>query len=101
MDLNRNYDWDFNDDLGSSTDPCSDSYRGPFPFSEPETQAMKNFIGTHASTVKLAFNLHSYGNLLVQPFSNTPKPELRTLYPVEYEIYREVWVDGQFPEGNV
>jgi carboxypeptidase T len=39
IDLNRNYDWEFNSTLipGSSDNPCSETYRGPYPFSEPET----------------------------------------------------------------
>jgi len=39
IDLNRNYDWEFNstDIPGSSQDPCSETFRGPYPFSEPET----------------------------------------------------------------
>ena len=39
IDLNRNYDWEFNSTsiAGSSDDPCSETYRGPYPFSEPET----------------------------------------------------------------
>lgn len=46
VDLNRNYPWAFgeHDDVGSSDDPCSDVYGGPYPFSEPETQAIRNII---------------------------------------------------------
>jgi hypothetical protein len=42
--LNRNYDWDFGKGEGSSSFPCSNMFRGPYPFSEPETKAMKRFI---------------------------------------------------------
>lgn len=38
VDLNRNYPYAFAyNDEGSSVDPCTDIYRGPEPFSEPET----------------------------------------------------------------
>ena len=38
VDLNRNYGFEFaHDDVGSKVDPCNDNYRGPEPFSEPET----------------------------------------------------------------
>lgn len=40
VDLNRNYDFLW--DRGGSTDPNSREYRGPFPFSEGETQAMRD-----------------------------------------------------------
>lgn len=41
VDLNRNFadKWGY-DNEGSSTDPTDDTYRGPAPDSEPETQAM-------------------------------------------------------------
>lgn len=45
VDLNRNYDFKFGiDNLGSSTDPCDEAFRGPFAFSEPETAAVRNFV---------------------------------------------------------
>ncbi|HRH11500.1 MAG TPA: M14 family metallopeptidase, partial [Bacteroidia bacterium] len=46
-DLNRNYgyNWGF-DNIGSSPTTSSDTYRGPSAFSEPETQAMRNFCNS-------------------------------------------------------
>jgi hypothetical protein len=40
VDLNRNFatNWQY----GGSTDPTSDTYRGPSPLSEPESQALEN-----------------------------------------------------------
>ena len=42
VDLNRNYGafWGGN---GASTDPANDTYRGPSPWSEPESQAVHEF----------------------------------------------------------
>jgi len=34
----------FEDDCG---DPCSECYRGPTAFSEPETRALRDFISAH------------------------------------------------------
>ena len=44
VDLNRNYSyhWGVNNQ-GSSPNPASDTYRGPSAFSEPETQAIRQF----------------------------------------------------------
>ncbi|MFQ5511741.1 MAG: M14 family zinc carboxypeptidase [Candidatus Krumholzibacteriia bacterium] len=64
VDLNRNYGyaWGY-DDLGSSPFPSSQVYRGLNAFSEPETQAVRDFcIGRNFS---LAFSYHSYGELLL------------------------------------
>jgi len=43
VDLNRNYGFHYGQNL-DDTDECSESYRGPYAFSEPETQAIKKLI---------------------------------------------------------
>jgi len=67
VDLNRNfgYQWGY-DNIGSSPDPCSNTYRGPSAFSEPESQAIRDLAieknyGTH-------FNMHTYGNDILYPW---------------------------------
>lgn len=44
VDLNRNYGVSWDKPGGSSADPCAENYRGPAPFSEPETRAIGRFI---------------------------------------------------------
>lgn len=67
VDLNRNYGykWGF-DDTGSSPTTSSQTYRGPAPFSEPETQMMRDFCEAHHFQV--ALNYHTFGNLLIYPW---------------------------------
>ena len=67
VDLNRNYSymWGY-DNEGSSPDGCSETYRGNSPFSEPETQAVRDFVEQH--NFKINFNYHSYSDLLIYPF---------------------------------
>jgi carboxypeptidase T len=43
-DLNRNFEFKWNSIGGSSGDPCSLIYRGPYAASEPETRAIQNYI---------------------------------------------------------
>jgi predicted deacylase len=43
-DLNRNFEFEWNSSSGSSGNPCSVNYRGPYAASEPETQAIQNYI---------------------------------------------------------
>jgi len=71
VDLNRNYGdhWGY-DNTGSSPTPSSDTYRGTAAFSEPETQAMRNFC--NARQFKTALNAHTYGNLLIYPWGYIP-----------------------------
>jgi carboxypeptidase T len=67
VDLNRNYGtgWGFNN-IGSSATPSSSTYRGTAGFSEPETQAMRDFCNAHEFT--FAMNYHSFSNLLIYPW---------------------------------
>jgi len=71
VDLNRNYDifWGF-DNTGSSPFTASETYRGPFPFSEPETQIVSGFINSHQFVTALDF--HTYGDHLLYPWSHVP-----------------------------
>ncbi|NUN08817.1 MAG: immune inhibitor A [Ignavibacteriaceae bacterium] len=69
VDLNRNYGpevyWNAPNG-GSSTSPSSDLYRGTAPFSEPETQAVRDFLA--ARDIKNALNYHTFSNLLIYPY---------------------------------
>lgn len=67
VDLNRNYGYFWGvDNQGSSGNQNSDVYRGPAPFSEPETQAIRALCEAHE--FRLAQNYHTFGNLLVHPW---------------------------------
>ncbi len=76
VDLNRNfgYMWGINN-TGSSGTPSSDTYRGTAPFSEPETQAIRDF--TNTKSFKTTLNYHTYSNLLLYPWGyvSTPTPD--------------------------
>ncbi len=67
VDLNRNwgYMWGY-DDEGSSPNPYSETYRGTAPFSEPETENVRQFCNSHNFKTGLSF--HSYSDLLILPW---------------------------------
>jgi len=71
VDLNRNFGhkWGLND-IGSSPTPSSEIYRGTGPFSEPETQAIRNFVLSHDLVITI--NYHTYGYLLLYSWGYTP-----------------------------
>ncbi|MDP3557621.1 MAG: M14 family zinc carboxypeptidase [Bacteroidota bacterium] len=71
VDLNRNYGdhWGF-DNTGSSPNSSSDTYRGASAFSEPETQAMRDFCNSRQFVT--ALNAHTYSNLLIYPWGYLP-----------------------------
>ncbi len=77
VDLNRNFGYEWgHDDFGSSPNPSSSTYRGTDPFSEPESQAIRNFTEAHNFVVSLSF--HSHGRWWLFPWGydvanpNTP-----------------------------
>ena len=47
------------------------NYRGPYPFSENETKAVKNFAEAHALYFSISY--HSYGEFIVYPWMYTTK----------------------------
>ncbi|RYH72183.1 hypothetical protein EVU94_14045, partial [Flavobacteriaceae bacterium 144Ye] len=71
VDLNRNFDyfWGYNN-IGSSGNASSGTYRGPFPESEPETQIMVDFITSR--NFKSAVWNHSYANSVPHPYGGVP-----------------------------
>ncbi|MEI6682334.1 MAG: M14 family zinc carboxypeptidase [Bacteroidota bacterium] len=67
VDLNRNfgYKWGY-DNTGSSPDPASETYRGTAPFSEPETQIIRDFSTANVWT--LSQNYHTYSDYTMYPW---------------------------------
>ncbi|WP_027878694.1 M14 family zinc carboxypeptidase [Mesoflavibacter zeaxanthinifaciens] len=71
VDLNRNFDyyWGYNN-VGSSGSQTSNTYRGPSPSSEPETQIMEDFI--LSKNFQTAVWNHSYANSVPHPYGGVP-----------------------------
>ena len=102
VDLNRNfgYDWGANDQ-GSSPNPCSATYRGESEFSEPETDALRDFILNR--NFKNVLNFHTYANTYIHPFGSglyPQEPDLITHREIGAELskYNQYFV-GTCPES--
>ncbi len=90
VDLNRNYGYEWgHDNSGSSTNPESETYRGIEPFSEPETQNVRDFCNAHE--FQICLNYHTYGNLLIYPwgYSDSPTSESATFFAFGEAMTRE------------
>ena len=59
VDLNRNYGYRWGCCGGSSPIPSADTYRGPAPFSEPETQTVRDFVLAHPN-ITAAISFHTF-----------------------------------------
>ncbi|XP_060754233.1 carboxypeptidase O [Neoarius graeffei] len=68
-DLNRNFyaNWGM---VGVSRDCCSNIYNGPGPLSEPEAQAVTDFLSTNRDRILCFFTIHSYGQLILLPYGH-------------------------------
>ena len=88
IDLNRNsaYYWG---NGGSSTNSCNDTYMGTGPFSENETQIMRDFFLDH--DFELALNHHSFKNAMLHAYAGTtitnPRPDEYSKYNHDMTYY--------------
>ena len=89
-DLNRNFafQWNSTGGQGSSGSQCDETYRGPSAASEPEVQAVQNYIrsifpdrrgpnmgdGAPADTMGMHIDIHSYSQLVLWPWGTTSTP---------------------------
>lgn len=75
VDLNRNWATGWGLSSGSSGSTTSDTYRGPSPFSEPESAALSGYINSIPKLVA-HIDYHSFSQLILRPwgyqFANPP-----------------------------
>uniref|UniRef100_A0A8D0EIM2 Peptidase M14 domain-containing protein n=1 Tax=Strix occidentalis caurina TaxID=311401 RepID=A0A8D0EIM2_STROC len=79
VDPNRNWDAGFGGS-GSSSNPCSETYHGPYAHSEREVKAIVDFIRSHGN-VKSVISIHSYSQMLMFPYGykTAPAPDHQEL----------------------
>jgi murein tripeptide amidase MpaA len=78
VDLNRNWSFQWGGG-GASTNPGDETYRGPFPFSEPESAAMRDFYVARPNIVA-NIDFHSYSQLVLSPWGYTVDPAPKTAF---------------------
>ncbi len=73
IDINRNYGYAWGiDNSGSSPLPGSEIYRGPAPFSEPETRAIRDLFLQKSFRAMISY--HSYSQVILYPWGYTTAP---------------------------
>uniref|UniRef100_A0A8B9KXI8 Carboxypeptidase A1 n=1 Tax=Astyanax mexicanus TaxID=7994 RepID=A0A8B9KXI8_ASTMX len=72
VDPNRNWGTGFGGG-GSSGNPCSETYRGPYVNSESEVKAIVDFVGSHGN-LKAFVSIHSYSQMLLYPYGDSSTP---------------------------
>ena len=115
-DLNRNFSqsWNSTGGSGSSGRTCDLTYRGPSAGSEPETQAVENYIrslwpdrrgpnrndAAPADTSGIHLDIHSYSELVLWPWgdSSAAAPNGTALRTLGRKF---AWFNGYLPQQSV
>ena len=86
VDLNRNYPASWNECNGSSDEPSSLVYRGPAEASEPETQALIQFLERTQPVAGISY--HSYGGQVLLPpgCANAVNDDSNVYYELAYSV---------------
>lgn len=79
VDPNRNFAFAWGGE-GTSNNPCSDIYCGTKAFSEPETQAISNYILKNVNSIKAYVSQHTYCQMILVPYGHKDTP----VYPSDY-----------------
>ncbi|VDM46354.1 unnamed protein product, partial [Toxocara canis] len=87
VDLNRNYDFAFVQNVAPYDNPCSDEFQGPRPFSEPETRAVRDFLFSSEVYGKLdaLVSMHTHGQFFFLPYNHK-----RQTYPQDIDDLRSL-----------
>ncbi|KAK7477515.1 hypothetical protein BaRGS_00031200 [Batillaria attramentaria] len=67
VDANRNFGFDWNPVSGASSDPCSSVFAGPAPFSEPETQNIRDWLDDLSDRAVMFVTMHAFGQFVLHP----------------------------------
>jgi murein tripeptide amidase MpaA len=82
-DLNRNWSFQWGCCGGSSGSTSSETYRGPSPFSAPETQVVRSFVNSRVvggvQQIKAHIDWHTYSELILWPYGYTTANTTPTL----------------------
>ena len=90
VDLNRNYGYHWGyDNYGSSPYTGSQTYRGPAAFSEPETQAIRDFALAHPDLMT-SISFHTYSELILWPYGYTYEDVPADMDPDDHATFVEM-----------
>lgn len=103
VDTNRNWAYQWGSDNGSSGFPGSETYRGTAPFSEPETQVLRDYFLANPRIVA-HIDYHTHGNYVLEPwgYTNSPPPDAgpydiigRRVEAAIERVFLTAWREGQ------
>ena len=98
VDINRNFgvDWAHGNEKNHSQ-LCSDFWPGQEAFSEPESRALRDFVGQHRSEIKFIINCHTSGNEFIWPYNGREYNDLEKRNPGYTAIFQDIAKNAPFP----
>ncbi|KAM8717745.1 hypothetical protein ACLKA7_004447 [Drosophila subpalustris] len=85
VDGNRNFDSHWMENNGASSNPCSETFAGEEPWSEPETKALSEYLTSIKDKFSVYISFHSYGQWLLSPYGHTKED-----FPPNYDDLQEI-----------
>ncbi|KAH6890802.1 hypothetical protein BKA70DRAFT_1539383 [Coprinopsis sp. MPI-PUGE-AT-0042] len=70
-DINHNWNVQWSQTTGASTNPCAEDFKGRAAADAPETQGLQAFVNAHAQSAagaKMYVDWHSYSQLFMYPY---------------------------------
>lgn len=97
VDINRNYPLGWEKLKNNVKKPASSSYPGPYPFSEPETQGVMNYM--KASQPEIVISVHTQGQVL---YWSSPAGTLGNIGEkmIKSSGFQPIVEDHRNPEGG-
>ncbi|XP_004533256.1 zinc carboxypeptidase A 1 [Ceratitis capitata] len=83
-DPNRNWGFHWNE-VGASSNPCSDTYAGSSEFSEIETKSLAEYLKTLKGKIHIYLSFHAYSQYVLYPYGHTNE------LPENVEDFKEVY----------
>ncbi|MBN1878169.1 MAG: hypothetical protein JXA33_28375 [Anaerolineae bacterium] len=90
-DLSRNWEYHWGCCGGSSDDPGSMIYHGIYPFSAPETAAVRSFVESRViggkQQIALYIDFHAYGEMILWPYGYSFEESLLDIPLDDHEVF--------------
>ncbi|MEL6987823.1 MAG: M14 family metallopeptidase, partial [Bacteroidota bacterium] len=96
VDLNRNYSYGWGMGIGSSNNPCNQTYRGTAAFSEVETQTIRDF--TDSIEPAAVMTIHAVDGSVLMPYGfNSTGDD----WPLYSELLFEMYDENDYVHGLI
>ncbi|MDR7300536.1 M14 family metallopeptidase [Haloactinomyces albus] len=93
-DLNRNWGYQWGCCGGSSGDPNASTYRGPAPFSAPETSAIRDFTDSRViggeQQIEAHIDFHTFSELVLWPYGYTENNTAPGMTQQQYDRFARI-----------